>query len=327
MAHPPKPRPAPDPAAGSPEEQLRALHAKLDALGERVTKLDKSKRWVSMMQALLVASAVPITAGVFSTCADRRERELKIYEQNLALVDRAANFDKDVRYRQAIVTYMQALNDQRPKDDGIGKWLSTNHALLTQEKKDKQDKKEALEAKVLETTKKANEIGEILQKTAKKDEALTDDVVKQIAKKVETLEEELPSAMEAQAELEQVNKSLGEVPVAPTILETPLVQPTSPGEEWIVQFGTDRTLAAAEHEAKKLAKLELDVHVYFSNRYYFTTVGPYPTREEAERARGEIKQRYDKAMQIKTLGSLCPSSVRLRQSDAFEVRLCSPSKG
>ena len=64
-------------AASGDGAHLRELHDKLDALTKKVEAL-QGKRWIAVVQALLVAATVPVTAGVFSTCADKRERELKM---------------------------------------------------------------------------------------------------------------------------------------------------------------------------------------------------------------------------------------------------------
>ena len=107
-------------AASGDGAHLRELHDKLDALTKKVEAL-QGKRWIAVVQALLVAATVPVTAGVFSTCADKREREHKIYDQNLELpIRKAALLAIDAKFKDLKTTgrLIRAMKDDKKELGG-----------------------------------------------------------------------------------------------------------------------------------------------------------------------------------------------------------------
>ncbi|MCA9655045.1 MAG: hypothetical protein H6712_27445 [Myxococcales bacterium] len=310
-------------AASGDGAHLRELHDKLDALTKKVEAL-QGKRWIAVVQALLVAATVPVTAGVFSTCADKRERELKIYDQNLELVDRAVDFDKDVRYRQAILSYMQELDAQRPDGYHIGGWLAANAKLLTEEERQGREHKQQLSAAVQEVEERSRELDQTIEATATKQQ-LTDADVVAVASKVEALEDKLPEAVEAQQMLQQVTRNLGEPELPKPALETLLVPRTKgvPGGSWVVTISTHAKVSAAEERARALLELGLGVQIYFVNEQYLTAVGPFADGELARQALASIPKRPERNPVVRSLESLCPRATALPRPEGIPVLVCS----
>lgn len=309
---------------------LQQLNGQVTALREEVAKL-KPSRWIGVLQALLVAATVPLTAGVFSIYSERGNREIELYKQNLALVDRAVDFEKDVRYRQAIISYMRELDGQRPSGYRIEAWLSKNEAELTtrenellveHDKLTEASKREADQLNAL-----TDQLTSLRRSSATAE--LTDDDVVEVAKKVETIELTTAQVEETQEALSRVEEDLGGSPSTRTrTLPKPPPRGTIHDRPAVgslfIRFSTDQKLSAAEHEAKLLRKESLDPRILFIGDRYVTVAGPYLDPTLAERDQDRLKSTYKRTTMIASATELCPRYLPLKRQDEFLVVVCSP---
>jgi len=309
---------------------LQEMNGQIAALREEIAKLKPSK-WIGVLQALLVAVTVPLTAGVFSMYSERGSREIEIYKQNLALVDRAVDFEKDVRYRQAIISYMRELDSQRPDGYGIGGWLSKNEAELTARENEllmergklaAASKREADELNTL-----TDELTSLRHAPAKAE--LTDDEVVEVAKKIETIELATAQVEETQEAISRVEENLGGAPSAMT-RTLPKVPPRGaihdrPAEgSLFIRFSTNRRLSEAEHEAKLLREKNLNPRILFTAKRYVTVAGPYLDYAAAKRDQERLRSTFTRTTMIESATELCPRYLPLKQEKELVVVICSP---
>jgi hypothetical protein len=304
------------------DRQLAELQAAVNEL--------KPKKWMVLLQTLAVAVTVPVTAGVFSVYAQQRERELKIYEQNLALIDRAIDFDKDVRYRRAIVSYMRELDKQRPQDSSINEWLARNEEdLTTQEaelKKALADRKKVFIEEGARFEALSQKIGGSVSTAS--DGPLTELVINDLARNLVDLEQVSRLTARTSTEIVGLEQSLGAVADAANF---PAPVPAAArgatwGEAWLVQVATDRQLEGARFEAKKVSATGRDARILFVNNLYITTAGPYVERTDAVAASARLSEQLKRGVLVRRADDLCPSYVSLAGT-SDTVLICQGREG
>ena len=106
------------------ELEERRLGVSLDGIKTQLGHVDKrlgqvESRRDAWLRTLVLTLAVPVAAGIFGQCDLQRDVELKRFEQNLALVDRALDSSKGEAYRRSVLDYIAALNREDEDEEAF----------------------------------------------------------------------------------------------------------------------------------------------------------------------------------------------------------------
>jgi hypothetical protein len=76
---------------------------------------------------------------------------------------------------------------------------------------------------------------------------------------------------------------------------------------WVIVTGSDRTVDEAQPEIAKAKKLGYSTTLYRKANWYKTTVGPFPSRSDAERANIAVRQTLRPDSYVVNVDTWCPS--------------------
>lgn len=76
---------------------------------------------------------------------------------------------------------------------------------------------------------------------------------------------------------------------------------------WVIVTGSDRTIAAATSEADKARQLGYSPTIYLRGERYAATIGPFPSRGDADRANIAVRQTIRTDTHVVSLDAWCRS--------------------
>lgn len=295
------------------------------------------------LRTLLLTLAAPLAAGVFGQVTKQRDVELKKFEQNLDLVDRALEFDKGPAYRKATLEYILDLNEP---EQPIATWA--NEQLERQVNPQFDDVKSVadskvkqvreLEAELEQSAAELEQIDEKLDRAASEPEdepAAIERVAKdaaqrqRVAHKAQDLQDKLVS------ETQSANALLDQAGQAPIVTKPKPAVDDQPAKPERGAAGASEPLIyiqvasfAAERREDALSYIEtLDAYptlLLYREPFYVVMVGPYADAEAAGRVIERDKQRtdrqFDAGMKIRDLNKFC--ALQVQTADAV---VCTPS--
>lgn len=316
------------------ELESRRLGVSLDGIKTQLSHVDKrlgqvESRRDAWLRTLVLTLAVPVAAGVFGQCDLQRDVELKRFEQNLALVDRALDSSKGEAYRRSVLDYIAALNDP---EAAIGLWAVGERDKLDI-KIEELEGKAAAQQKVVEQ--KESELAGAREKIA----SLTSEVaeasatptadpvaqqanIQQLDDKITQIHATVEQAKTAKAELvaqaaiaNNLADRVGNTPiVAPDPMpmgevETPLPGVITTEPAFAVQVGSYGALGAAQARVDKLGTKGIDALVLHRRKYFVVMAGPYPTESEAAQKLGAHDKEFDEGARVRRMHEFCPRQL------------------
>lgn len=325
------------------ELEERRLGVSLDGIKSQLGHVDKrlgqvESRRDAWLRTLVLTLAVPVAAGIFGQCDLKRDVELKRFEQNLALVDRALDSSKGEAYRRSVLDYIAALNEV---DAPIGMWAAAERDKLDIKIKELEGKaveqNKVVEQKEGELAGAREKIASLTSEVAEASTAPASDVVAQQANiqqlddKITQIQATVEQAKTAKAELDtqaaianDLADRVGQTPiVAPTSFAVPEVAPPLPGvittePSYAVQVGSYGALEAAQARVDKLVARGIAALVLHRRKYFVVMAGPYPTESEAAQKLGTHDKDFDEGARVRRLHEFCPRQLPVGD----DVRLC-----
>ena len=81
-------------------------------------------------------------------------------------------------------------------------------------------------------------------------------------------------------------------------------------DEWIIVSGGDTTLDAAQWEVNRAVKNGYSATLYLRNNSYRTTIGPFPTQADAQRANISVRATLSSDAYVVNLKTWCPAQEK-----------------
>jgi len=290
------------------------------------------------VRTLVLTLAVPVAAGIFGQVSLRRDVELKRFEQNLALVDRALDSSKGEAYRRSVLDYVAALNDEGAP---IGVWaiaerdkLDTTIGVLEVQA---EQQKQVVESKQVELSDARERIAELRDEvqvattaSVSDDPKTTEKTVVALDKKITEIGETVEKAKSAKADLDvqsiQANSladRVGKGPIAPSLPSAVEIDPGLPGAfvtepGFTIQVASTGQLAPAQDRVAQLRSKGIPSFVVHRRRYYVVMVGPYATESEAALALANGRNSFDPGARVRQFAEFCPRQLPVDD----DLRMC-----
>lgn len=311
------------------ELEERRIGVSLDTIKNQLGHVEKrlggvESRRDAWIRTLVLTLAVPVAAGVFGQVNLRRDVELKKFDQNLALVDRALDSSKGEAYRRSVLDYIAALNDP---DAPIGMWAVAERDKLdvkiSELEVQAQQQKRVVEAKQEELTVAQDRIAtlrdEVQVATAASGSGSTvaqqtnivalDQKIVEISATVEHANAARAALDVESVEANSLADRVGQGPVAPMLDPTeitanlPGVIVTEPA--FAIQAGSYRDLDAAQARTSKLRAKGFPAFVLHRRKFFIAMVGPYTTESEAAQVLGASSKDFDMGARIRRSEEFC----------------------
>lgn len=289
------------------------------------------------LRTLVLTLAVPVAAGIFGQCDLQRDVELKRFEQNLALVDRALDSTKGEAYRRSVLDYIAALNEP---EAAIGLWAVGERDKLDEKIKELEikaaEQQKVVEQKEGELAGAREKIASLTSEVASASAAPTVDPVEQQAN-IQQLDDTIT---QINATVEQAKTTKAELvaqaaianDLADRVGQTPIVTPTLPMADveaplpgviptepvFGVQVGSYAALGAARARVDKLATKGIEALVLHRRKYFVVIAGPYPTESEAAQKLSVHDKEFDVGARVRRMQDFCPSQLPVGD----DVQLC-----
>lgn len=88
-------------------------------------------------------------------------------------------------------------------------------------------------------------------------------------------------------------------------------------QSWGIVIGGDTTLESAQTEVNRAKNNGYDlIRIYYRQKYYRTTIGNFPTREEAERANISVSAKIRDSSYVVNLNTWCPNAAKVGEGDS-----------
>ena len=313
------------------QEQLGAVKGRMGAIESR------RDAWI---RTLLLTLAAPLAAGVFGQVTKQRDVQLKKFEQNLDLVDRALEFEKGPAYRKATLEYILDVNSE---EEPIAVWA--NEQLELQVKPQFNDVKTVADTKVQEV--KALE--EELERSAAELEQIEQDleqaatspptgsgdyekIAKDAAKRQHVADKAQKLQQRIETETEAANALLNQAGQAPIVTPPPVEDMPLEAEAdevavepliyiQVASFNSERLVDAQDHLDLLAAYQTL---LLFREPFYVVMVGPFADVEAAgeliERAKNDPRSEFHQGAKIRDLNKFCGVQVQ-----TAEALVCTPN--
>jgi chromosome segregation ATPase len=331
------------------ELEERRLGVSLDGIKSQLGHVDKrlgqvESRRDAWLRTLVLTLAVPVAAGIFGQCDLKRDVELKRFEQNLALVDRALDSSKGEAYRRSVLDYIAALNredEDEEADTPIARWAIGERDKLDVTIEALEGKAAAqqkvVEQKQSELVDAREKIVSLTSEVAEASAAPTSDVaaqqanIQQLDDKITQIHATVEQAKTAKAELEtqaaianDLADRVGHTPIVqPSNFAVPELAPPLPGvintePSYAVQAGSYGALAAAQARVDKLVAKGIEAFVLHRRKYFVVMAGPYPTESEAAQKLGVHDKDFDAGARVRRMAEFCPRQLPVGD----DVQLC-----
>lgn len=305
---------------------LEGIKEQLGGVEDRMNSVEsKRDAWA---RTLLLTIAAPLAAGVFGQFTKMRDVQLKRFEQNLQLVDRALDFEKGEAYREGVLEYIEDLNED---EDPVSIWaqdqLDALEVQIDSVRDIAKDKKKEVDTKKDRIKKKNREIEDLKRDVEKVTVAANADptMLRDLDDTLTKLEQTRNEAEVLQAEVEveaeeasELAQRAGQAPVSSTGVTVTQAAQALPVEDTpeqyfiqVASFSLDNPKLAKER-ISALDEAGLEAVLLTRAPYFVVMVGPFDSDVKAESILDEYETKFDGGSKIRRLDKFCPAHVRVK---------------